>query len=152
MPRQFQRGCAALRELKLLGLDGLLGLQGQKLIGGLHGLQGTCGRLALIDQIGQDERFARRQWVILAYCQADRFRMDVFIDEPLLAAGFRQAAQHHIDIAHQQGGQQHIICPVHDGDGDGGPLLLEHGDGFGQETGRRRHHRAHGRMPAIADA
>lgn len=53
LPRQLQRHCTALRELELLRLNGLLGLQGKKLIRRLLGLQGPGGRLALSDQIGQ---------------------------------------------------------------------------------------------------
>lgn len=54
LPRQFQRRRAALRELELLRLAGLFCLQGQKLVGRLHGLQSAGGRLALAYEVGHD--------------------------------------------------------------------------------------------------
>ena len=60
LPRQFQRGGPVLRDLELLGLDGLLGLQGEKLVRRLHGLQRAGGRLALAHEVGQ-RAFVLRQ-------------------------------------------------------------------------------------------
>ncbi len=49
-----------MRDLELLGLDGLLGLQSEKLVRRLHGLQSTRGRLALAHEVGQ-RAFVLRQ-------------------------------------------------------------------------------------------
>src|SRR3546814_3325343 len=46
LPRQFQRGRPVLRDLELLRLDGLLGLQGQELVRRLRRLQRAGGGLA----------------------------------------------------------------------------------------------------------